>query len=105
MSKTQATFSEYVSGKILTNDAFIRRLPLLAYVSFLMMVYMANNFSIQAKYDRMNKLTTEIKLLRTISVTASAVRMAQTRQSEVAKLLQERNMLLDNKGQLPKIIK
>lgn len=106
MAKRQKiTIGQYISGKILTNEAFIRRLPVLAYVGLLTMLYMANNFSIQHKYSRMNELTIEIKKLRTISVTTSAVRMAKSRQSEVIKLLQERNIPIENKGETPRIIK
>lgn len=105
MAKTKVTIGQYISGKILTNEAFIRRLPVLAYVGLLMMLYMANSFSVQDKYNRMNDLNIEIKKLRTVSVTTSAVRMAQSRQSEVVKLLLQKNMPLENKGEIPKIIK
>lgn len=105
MAKTKATIGQYISGKILTNEAFIRRLPVLAYVGLLMMLYMANSFSVQDKYNRMNDLNIEIKQLRTVSVTTSAVRMAQSRQSEVVKLLLQKNIPLENKGEIPKIIK
>lgn len=104
MKSKGATIGQYISGKILANEEFIRRLPVLAYVGLLMMLYMANNFSVQAKYDRMNKLSAEIKTLRTISVTASEQRMVRSRQSEVEKMLLEFNIPLVRNTELPTLI-
>lgn len=104
MKSKGATIGQYISGKILANEEFIRRLPVLAYVGLLMMLYMANNFSVQAKYDRMNKLSAEIKTLRTISVTASEQRMVRSRQSEVEKMLLKFNIPLVRNTELPTVI-
>lgn len=95
---------QYVSGKVLSNDSFIRRLPVLAYVGLMMMFYMANTFSIQAKYDKLSRLTIEIKTLRTISVTASEQRMVRSRQSEVEKELTRYGIALERNTVLPTII-
>lgn len=104
MKSKGATIGQYISGKILANEEFIRRLPVLAYVGLLMMLYMANNFSVQAKYDRMNKLSAEIKTLRTISVTTSEQRMVRSRQSEVEKMLLKFNIPLVRNTELPTVI-
>lgn len=103
-AKKKATAGQYISGKILANEDFIRRLPVLAYVGLLAMLYMANNFSVQNKYDRMNRLTAEIKTLRTISVTTSEQRMVRSRQSEVEKMLVQYGIPLQRNTELPTVI-
>lgn len=102
--KKKATIGQYISGKVFANEDFIHRLPIIAYVGLLMMIYMGNHFSIQAKYEYMDKLTTQIKTLRTISVTASEQRMARSQQSEVEKQLERFKIDLQKSTELPHII-
>lgn len=102
--KKRPTIGQYISGNVLSNDDFIRRLPVLGYIGLLMLLYMANGFRVQAKYNRINQLSAQIKELRTTSVTTSAVRMSTSRQSQIEKLIKEHNIPLEYTTAPPKII-
>ena len=95
----------YISGNILANEGFIRRLPVLAFIGLLMLLYMANGFSVQKKHNKVDELTEQIKELRTISITTAEKRMSLTRQTEVEKLLRQKNIPLIHSQTSPKIIK
>ena len=103
--KKKQSLGSYISGNILANEGFIRRLPVLAFVGLLMLLYMANGFSVQQKHNRVDELTEQIKELRTISITTAAVRMSSTRQTEIEKLLKQKNIPLIQIPTSPKIIK
>lgn len=75
------------TGGFLSDDKFTYRLPVLLYIVALMLLYIANGYHMQGKHNRIDKLTEQLKELKTVAVTASAVRMTMTRQSEIEKLL------------------
>lgn len=95
---------QFFTGGVLSQDEFTRRLPVLVYVVFLMLLYIANGFHIQHKHSELDRITDELKQLKTQAVTSSAVRMTLTRQSEIERLLRERNIALSPDGAPPHII-
>ena len=95
----------YISGNVLANEGFIRRLPVLAFIGLLMLLYMANGFSVQKKHNRVDELTEQIKELRTISITTAEQRMSSTRQTEIEKLLRQKRVPLLHNEESPRIIK
>ncbi len=80
---------QFFTGGILTQEEFTRRLPVIVYVVFLMLLYIANGFHIQHKHNELDRISEELKQLKTRAVTSSAVRMTLTRQSEIERLLRE----------------
>lgn len=95
---------QFFTGSVLSQDEFTRRLPVLVYVVFLMLLYIANGFHIQHKHSELDRITDELKQLKTEAVTTSAVRMTLTRQSEIERLLKERNIPLTLEGTPPHTI-
>lgn len=95
---------QFFTGGVLSQDEFTRRLPVLVYVVFLMLLYIANGFHIQHKHSELDRITDELKQLKTQAVTSSAVRMTLTRQSEIERWLRERNIPLTQDGPPPHII-
>lgn len=89
---------QFFTGGVLSQDEFTRRLPVLVYVVFLMLLYIANGFHIQHKHSELDRITDELKQLKTQAVTSSAVRMTLTRQSEIERLLRERHIPLTRDG-------
>ncbi len=82
------------SGSVLSNERFIRRLPIVGFVGLLMIIYMAIGFTVQRKHNQIEKLTNEITKLRTISATTSAVRQQLTRQQNIEELIKKFNLQL-----------
>lgn len=95
---------QFFTGSVLSQDEFTRRLPVLVYIVFLMLLYIANGFHIQHKHSELDRITDELKQLKTEAVTTSAVRMTLTRQSEIERLLKERNIPLTLEGMPPHTI-
>lgn len=85
---------QFFTGGVLSQEEFTQRLPVLVYIVFLMLLYIANGFHIQHKHSKLDRIAEELKQLKTEAVTASAVRMTLTRQSEIERLLREQNMPL-----------
>ncbi|MCC8062213.1 MAG: ABC transporter permease [Rikenellaceae bacterium] len=95
---------QFFTGSVLSHDEFTRRLPVLVYIVFLMLLYIANGFHIQHKHGELDRISDELKQLKTEAVTSSAVRMTLTRQSEIERLLEERGIPLVQDGTPPHII-
>lgn len=85
---------QFFTGGILTQEEFTRRLPVIVYIVFLMLLYIANGFHIQHKHNELDRIAEELKQLKTRAVTSSAVRMTLTRQSEIERLLREHRIPL-----------
>lgn len=95
---------QFFTGGVLSQDEFTQRLPVIVYVVFLMLLYIANGFHVQHKHSELDRISDELKQLKTQAVTSSAVRMTLTRRSEIERLLRERNIPLSPDGVPPHII-
>lgn len=102
---TKQKFLSWFSGNVITNEGFIRRIPVLVYICILMLVYMAHGFKIQSRHAQVERLNASIKELRTVSFTTSAVRMQESRQTEVEKKLKTAGIDLVYNTEPPKLIK
>lgn len=92
--KRGVRLGQFFTGGVLSQEEFTRRLPVMVYGVLLMLLYIANGFHIQHKHSELDRIADEIKQLKTEAVTASAVRMTLTRQSEIERLLREQNIPL-----------
>lgn len=95
---------QFFTGGVLSQDEFTRRLPVIVYVVFLMLLYIANGFRIQHKHSELDRIADELKQLKTEAVTSSAVRMTSTRQSEIERLLREYGIPLVQDGTVLHVI-
>lgn len=91
----------FLSGGILQDEKFVRRLPIFAFAGLCMLVYMAIGFSVQQRYNYLEQLTAEISRLRTVSITTAAMRGEVTRQQNIEQLLQKHNVQLINSTTAP----
>lgn len=91
----------FLSGGILQDEKFVRRLPIFAFGGLCMLVYMAIGFAVQRRYNYLEQLTAEIAELRTVSITTAAVRGEVTRQQHIEELLQARGIALVNSTTAP----
>lgn len=96
--------AQVLSGNILTRAEVRRQYPYIFFMAFLMLLYIANGYHIQKLHRRHDKLTAQIKELRSRSLTLSSIRMTATRQSEILKELQERGIPLHESLVPPQVI-
>lgn len=94
-----------MTGGVVANELFIKRLPVVVFGAALMMFYIAIGFSVQAKHSEMDKLSSEIKELKTVAVATSARRMEMTRRETIERLLKEKNIPLIPLPSQPIVIK
>lgn len=94
----------WLSGGILQDEKFVRRLPILAFAGLCMLVYMAIGFAVQKRYNYLEHLSDEISRLRTVSITTAAMRGEVTRQQNIEKALSEYGIQLENSTTAPVLI-
>ena len=96
---------DFLSGNILTHENISAQLPYVLFLVFLAVIYIANHY----RYDRLmrndQKVKTELKNLRAESITTAAELMFISKQSEVAKLVEEKGLELKESTVPPKKIK
>ncbi len=96
--------AQVLSGNILTRAEVRRQYPYIFFMALLMLLYIANGYHIQKLHRRHDKLTAQIKELRSRSLTLSSIRMTATRQSEIIKELQARGIPLHESLVPPQVI-
>ncbi len=100
----ERNLAQVLSGSILTRVEVRRMYPYVLFIVVLMFLYIANGYHIQKLHRRHDRLTEQVKELRSRSLTISSIRMTQTRQSEIIKQLEERGIPLEESLIPPKII-
>lgn len=93
-----------LSGRLLTQDAVIRHLPFLLFVAFIGLVYIANGYLAEASVRNINLTQQEIKELRSEQISMKSELNNTIIESELMKIIQERNMGLDESYDPPKKI-
>lgn len=85
---------EVLSGSILTRAEVRRQYPYIFFMALLMFLYIANGYHIQKLHRRQERITGQIKELRSKSMTLSSMRMSATRQSAIIEELERREIPL-----------
>lgn len=96
--------AQVLSGNILTRAEVRRMYPYVLFIAVLMFLYIANGYHIQKLHRRHDRISEQIKELRSRSLTLSSIRMTATRQSEIIKELEARGIPLQESLTPPKII-
>ena len=76
-----------VSGNFLSKERTIKSLPFIFFLSFLAICYIANGYYADDQVRKVNKLTNEIKELRTQYIVVKDSLVIKSKQTEVAKAL------------------
>lgn len=88
----------------MSNRKVQQTFPYVAYVMFLMFLYIANGYSIQAKHMKYRNLNNELKRLRTMQIRTAAIRDSLTNREEIKKLIDQHGLGLEDITLPPKII-
>jgi len=84
-NKVVRSFQSVVSGSFLSREETMRFLPFLLFISLMAILYIANGYYAEAKIRKQNKLTEELKDLRSEYIITKSDLMFISKQSEVAK--------------------
>jgi hypothetical protein len=76
-----------VSGNFLSKESTLQNLPFIFFLSFLAICYIANGYYADDQVRKVNKLTNDIKELRTQYIVVKDSLVVKSKQTEVAKAL------------------
>ncbi len=76
------------SGAFLNNNNLVRHIPFILFICFLTLLYIANGYYADDKIRKVNKITNELKELRSEYISTRSDLMFKSKQSEVAKAVE-----------------
>ena len=82
------SISDLVNGNFLVRRQMIRHLPFFFFVIFLALVYIGNGYYAEDTVIELNRLSGEMKELRSEYISTKSELMFRSKQSEVARLLE-----------------
>jgi hypothetical protein len=86
-NKIVRSVSSVVSGSFLSKESTINNFPFVFFLAFLAVCYIANGYYADDQVRKVNKLTNEIKELRTQYIVEKDSLVIKSKQTEVAKAL------------------
>jgi hypothetical protein len=86
-SKVVRSVANVVSGSFLSKETTLKNLPFIIFLSFLAICYIANGYYADDQVRKVNRLTNEIKELRTQYIVVKDSLVIKSKQTEVAKAL------------------
>jgi hypothetical protein len=98
---TGALFKDLLSGTIVTDKLILKNLGFLFLLTFLGALYIANRFHAERITRETAKLQREVRDLRSESLSTSANLMHESNQSEVFRLVRERELGLEELREPP----
>ena len=86
-NKVVRSVANVVSGSFLSKEKTLKNLPFVFFLSFLSICYIANGYYADDQVRKVNRLTNEIKELRTQYIVVKDSLVIKSKQTEVAKAL------------------
>ncbi len=93
-----------LSGRLLTQDAVVKHLPYLLFMAFIGLIYIANGYLAEASVRKINTTQQEIKELRSEQISIKSELNNTIIESELNKIIQERQLGLTESFDPPKKI-
>jgi len=98
---TGSLLKELMSGSMVTDKLILKNLGYLLFLTFLGAVYIANRFHAERMTRETTRLQKEVKDLRAESLSTSADLMYASKQSEVFRLVKDRQLNLEELREPP----
>jgi hypothetical protein len=86
-NKVVRSVASVVSGNFLSKETTLKNLPFIFFLSFLAICYIANGYYADDQVRKVNKLTNDIKELRTQYIVVKDSLVIKSKQTEIAKAL------------------
>ena len=80
--------SSVFSGTFLTNERTLKHVPFILFLAFIAILYIANGYQADDKIREVNRITNELKELRSEYISTKSDLMFVSKQSEVAKAVE-----------------
>lgn len=98
------SIKDLLDGSLIANDFILKQLPYIVFLVVLAFTYIANRYHAEKVVRANIELTKEINELRAEAITTSSELMFISKQSEVAKLVENRGLELKESVEPPKKI-
>ncbi|PLX10980.1 MAG: hypothetical protein C0597_15875 [Marinilabiliales bacterium] len=98
------SIKDLLDGSLIANDFIVKQLPYIVFLVALAFIYIANRYHAEKVVRANVELSKEINELRAEAITTSSELMFISKQSEVAKLVEERGLGLKESVVPPKKI-
>lgn len=79
-------------GSLLTRDTVVRQLPFVLFITFLIILYIGNRYHAEKVIRKTMQLQTEVRELRARAISTASELEFISRQSEVARMIEEHSM-------------
>ncbi|MFP4018649.1 MAG: FtsL-like putative cell division protein [Bacteroidales bacterium] len=100
--KKFGTIKGLLAGSLLSKDKIARQLPYILFVTLLAFIYISNQYHAEKIMRKNSILQDQVKELRAKSISTSAELMQISKQSEVIKLINKKNLDLKESRTPPK---
>ena len=84
-----------IDGSVLTRNWVVNKVPFIMFLTFLAILYIANRYHAERVVRETVKMQREVKELRFESITTAADLMYISKQSEVARMVKEKKLGLE----------
>lgn len=84
-----------INGSVLTRNGVVNQVPFIIFLAFLAILYIANRYHAERVVRETVKMQREVEELRFESITTASGLMYISKQSEVARMVQEKNLGLE----------
>ncbi len=98
------SIKDLLDGSLIANDFIVKQLPYIVFLVTLAFIYIANRYHAEKVVRASIELSKEINELRAEAITTSSELMFISKQSEVAKLVEERGLGLKESVEPPRKI-
>jgi len=90
--KRAGTIKGLLAGSLLTKERVVRQLPYILFLTFLAFIYIGNRYHAEKVVRENSKMQDDVKELRAKAISTSAELMHLSKQSEVVRLIREKNL-------------
>ena len=97
----RSRFRDIVDGSLLTRDKVVKQLPFVLFITLIIILYIGNRYHAEKLVRRTLEMQIELKELRAESISTASELEYISRQSQVARLIDERNMDLEQSRKPP----
>lgn len=101
-SETRMPFKNVIDGSVLTRDGVIEQLPYILFLTFIAIIYIGNRYNAEKIARQSMQIQDELKELRAESITSASHLMFASKQSQVARLVNEKGLGLKEAVEPPK---
>ncbi|HKL37572.1 MAG TPA: FtsL-like putative cell division protein [Bacteroidales bacterium] len=102
--KRVGTLKGLLAGSLLTRERVVRQLPYILFLTLLAFIYIGNRYNAEKIVRENSKLQDEVRELRAKAISTSAELMHLSKQSEVIRLIRQKDLGLEESVTPPRKI-